>query len=222
MEHLLGPTRSLFLAALLLVIVSSLPAVSSAAAKLKTPLLTLVYALALFAGAALVWFAFDRGAVMPDTFTSTIERYAADELSKATEPNVLMIDGGSYVLNGVDTNIVMSELLTLGYSAKVVRFAAGAANHFERYRMQQGIVQRLQGKKDPKQRWFYMPEVQAGYDQIPLAQFDNNLDTWRAIQYCTPENAWIRLFSLAIIKAFARVGVSIAPLPELWLRIRLY
>ncbi len=186
----MGPTRSLFLAALLLVIVGSVPATSSAASKLKTPVLTLVYALALFSSAALVWFGFDRGAVMADTFTSSVERYAVDALSAPKEPNVILIDGGSYVLNGVDANIVKSELATLGYSAKVVRFAAGAANHFERYRMQQGIVQRLHGEKDSNQRWFYMPEVQAGYDQIPLAQFDNNLDTWRAIQYCTPENAW--------------------------------
>ena len=189
MQYLIGPTRTLVLAALLLVVVGSLPAVS-APSKPKTPVLAWAYALALFCGTVLVWYGFDRGAVMADTFTSTIERYAVDQLSKAQEPNVIMIDGGSYVLNGVDTNIVTSELSKLGYSAKVVRFAAGAANHFERYRMQQGIAQRLHGKQDAKQRWFYMPEVQAGYDQIPLAQFDNNLDTWRAIQYCSPENAW--------------------------------
>ncbi len=208
MEHLLGPTRTLVLAALLLVIVGSLPA-SSASAKLRTPVLALVYALSLFSGVALVWFGFDRGAVMVDSFTSTIERYAVDELSNAKEPNVIMIDGASYVLNGVDTGVVTSELATLGYSAKVVRFAAGAANHFERYRMQQGIVQRLPGKQSVNQRWFYLAEVQAGYDQIPLAQFDNNLDTRRAIQYCTPENSW------AAARALGSPGVTL-PLGGAW------
>lgn len=208
MEHLLGPTRTLVLAALLLVIVGSLPAVA-APSKLKTPALALAYALALFAGVALVWFGFDRGAVMPDTFASSIERYAVDELSKAKEPNVVMIDGGSYVLNAVDTGVVMSELTALGYSARVVRFAAGAANHFERYRIQQGIVQRLHGKQAADQRWFYLAEVQFGYDQIPLAQFDNNLDTWRAIQYCTPANSW------QAARALGSPGVT-APLGGAW------
>jgi len=150
-EYLLGPTRTLVLAALLLVTVGSLPAVS-APAQWKTRALALVYALAVAAGAGLVWFGLDRGAVLVNAYPAKIERYAAIELSKAKEPNVVVIDGGSYVLNGVDAPTVAEELATLGYAAHVVRLAAGGANHFERYRMQQGVVQRVHGKQSPDQR----------------------------------------------------------------------
>lgn len=208
MEHLLGPTRALVLAALLLVIVGSLPAVS-APTKLKPQWLALTYVLTLLSGATLIWYGFDRGAVLPPTYMSSVERYAVRELAGAKEPNVVVIDGGSYVLNGVDVGVVKSELEVLGYAARVVRLAAGAANHFERYRMQQGIVQRLPRKPNADQRWFYLAEVQAGYDQMPLAQLDNNLDTWRAIQYCSPANSW------QAARALATPGVT-APFGGAW------
>jgi hypothetical protein len=187
-QHFLGTTPSVLLGALLLVLVASLPAPALAAPRSWLRVLVCCGSLCLMS--ALVWQAFDRGHVLVDAFPSSVLRYAAAELRGAQEPNVVVIEGGSYVLNGVDANIVQSELGRLGYRARVVRVAVGGANHFERYRLQEGIVQRLGGLANARQRWIYLAEVQAGYDRIPLNQFDQNQDSDRLYHYTTVDNSW--------------------------------
>jgi hypothetical protein len=110
-------------------------------------------------------------------------------LNAATESIVIVIEGGSYVLNGVDSGWMMDELHQLGFDVRVVRLAAGAANHFERYRMAQHILQRLSAKK-AGQRWIYLTEVHLKYDSAPVAQFMENQDSVRAYDYVTLSNAW--------------------------------
>jgi len=176
------------LGALLLVLVASLPA--PALAGPRAWLRLLVGCGSLLLTSALVWQAFDRGHVLVDGFPSKVLRYAAGDLRSAQEPNVVVIEGGSYVLNGVDAPTVQDELARLGYKTRVVRVAVSAANHFERYRVQEGIVQRLAGPADARQRWIYLAEVQAGYDRIPLSQFDQNQDSDRLYHYTTIDNSW--------------------------------
>lgn len=178
----------MLLAALLLVLVASLPA--PALATPRAWLRVLVCGGSLLLTSGLVWQAFDRGHVLVDEFPYRIMRYAAGELRAAREPNVVVIDGGSYVLNGVDSATISAELAQLGYQARVVRLAVSAANHFERYRMQEELVQRLRGPANARQRWIYLAEVQAGYDRIALSQFDSNQDSKRLYQYTTIDNSW--------------------------------
>jgi hypothetical protein len=189
-EHLLGPTATLIVAALLLVLVGTLPALPPLArGSFKARVSVLVPMLALGLGAVLVWRAFQHGRLLSAGFPAGIVRYAAQDLNAATEPTVIVIEGGSYVLNGVDTEWMMDELRQLGCRVRVVRVAAGAANHFERYRMGQNIVQRLSGKR-PGQRWIYLTEVHLRYDNAPIAQFTENLDSARTYDYATLSNAW--------------------------------
>ncbi len=186
MELLLGSTPTLALAALLLVIVASLPSLAGLRGRTAVPLCVM----AVLAAVALVWHGVDRSRVMTNAFPSRVVRYAAQALNAAKASNVVLLEGGSYVLNGVDSTTVADELQALGYSVEVVRFAAGAANHFERYRMQQGIVWRLKRGPRAGQRWIYLAEAQSGYDRLPLAQFENNQDTDRSYHYLTLSNSW--------------------------------
>lgn len=205
MERLLGSTPTLIVAALLLVIVASLPSLAG----LRGRVAVFLCAGAVLTAVAVVWQGVDRGRVLVDAFPSKVVRYAARALNTSHAPNVLLIEGASYVLNGVDSTTVADELQKLGYSVDVVRMAAGAANHFERYRMQQGIVQRLERGPQANQRWIYLAEAQAGYDRMPLAQFGDNQDTERSYHYSTLSNAW------NAARAIASPGVG-EPLEGAW------
>lgn len=189
MQHLFGSTQTLLLAALLLVVVASLPAaeaLTGSRARLRVP----VTLAAIVGGFVLFGLALRESPVLPDVLPYRVVRYAAVELDQAVEPNVLVFDGGSYVLNGVDTEILEAELGKLGYEARALRFAAGAANHFERYHMQASALRRTSRKPEPRQRWLYLTEVQREYDAQPLAQFGDNLDTARTYDYLTVQNAF--------------------------------
>jgi hypothetical protein len=189
MQYLLGSTQTLTLAALLLVLVGSLPsapALVGRAARWRVPSLLV----AILAGMLLLSLAIRHSPVLHDSLPSRVIRYAAKELELAQEPNVLVVDGGSYVVRAVDTEVLEATLSELGYRVRAIRFAAGAANHFERYHMQLHALRRSQREPDPRQRWIYLTEAQLGYDREPLAQFEENQDTYRAYQYLWPENGW--------------------------------
>lgn len=188
MSHLVGSTSTLIVALCLLVIVGSLPALP-AVSGLRARIAPLFTLLAILAAAAGIWLMLERPGTLLDQFPGRIVRYGAEELNAAKEPTVLIIDGGSYVINGVDCNDLMKELRKLGYKVRALRLASGAANHFERFRMQQRVVKRLRSK-NPKQRWVFLAEVQHGYDSAPLAQFTENPSTDRAYDYSTLANAW--------------------------------
>jgi len=205
--HLLGPTATLVVAALLLVMVGALPALPALdRGTVRARLALLVPILAFGLAAAGVWRAFEHGEVMAEGFPSQIVKYAAAELNAATEPTVLVIEGGSYVLNGVDTELVTDELKQQGFDVRVVRLAAGAANHFERYRMAESVLRRLSPKR-AGQRWVYLTEVHLNYDNSPIAQFMENRDAARAYHYATLPNAW------AVTRALHSPGVLV---PEGW------
>ncbi len=212
MEQLVGLTPTLIVAAALLVVVGALPALPALPRGLAARMAPFVPFVTLGLGAAGVWHAFEHGGLMVKAFSSSVIRYASAELNEATEPFVIVIDGGSYVLNGVDTVLVMDELKKLGFSARAVRLAAGGANHFERYRMQQQLVARLRPKK-PHQRWIYLAEIHSSYDNRPITQFLENLETERSYHYTTLSNAW------AAVAALRTPGISPTE-PWRWLLFR--
>jgi hypothetical protein len=206
-QHVLGPVATLVVAALLLVLVGALPALPALArGSARARLAAIVPIVAFGFGAAGVWRAFERGLVLPGGFPARVVKYAATELNAASEPIVLVIDGGSYVAHGVDAKYLMDELKKHHCDVRVVRLAAAAANHFERYRMAEQVVQRLSPRK-PGQRWVYLAEVHLGYDSRPLTQFTENLDTMRSYQYTTLPNAW------AAVRALQSPGVYA---PDAW------
>lgn len=195
MQHLLGSTQILLIAALVLVLVASLPALPALTGEdawLALP----AFLGTLLAGSAAIWQGFEHSRVAIDSLPGRVMRYAVAGLSRAEAPNVVVIDGGSFVLNGVDAPSVEKELARLGYEASVVRLAMSGANHFERYRLQQTIVQRLSRARQKGQHWVYLAEVHAGYDRSPLDQFGGNQDTSRAYQYTTLGNSWNALRAL--------------------------
>lgn len=205
MSHLVGSTPTLVLALCLLVIVGSLPALPAVAgARGRWAPLLLVLAIA--ASSAGIWCSLERPGTLPATYMGSVAKYAATALGSAEEPTVLVIDGGSYVLNAVDCDDLMAELDKLGFRVRAVRMSAGAANHFERYRLHQRVVRRLPPKR-PGQRWVLLAEAQLGYDSSPIAQFTENPNTDRAYDYSTLPNAW---FEAAALRS---PGVNV---PEEW------
>jgi hypothetical protein len=182
----MGSVETLVIASLVLAFAASLPAVA-------TPLVrsgVAAYIAALLAGAALVSIILARRPYVAPGNVSPVTKYAVAELTEPTEKNVLVIDGASYVLNGVDAQIVQDELRKLGYSARAVKLAFGGANHFERIRLHEDVTSRIPPGPRAGQRWVFLAEVMLGYDQEPLNQFFENTDSVRAFHYLNLRNAW--------------------------------
>lgn len=183
---MLGSTETLSLAALVLVLVASLPAASGRAAWSCL----LVWAGALVAAALLIARSVDALGFRVQASTSEVRKYAEAQLQAPSEPNVLLIDGASYTESGVDVKVLREELAKLGYTARPVRIALGGANHFERYRLYEDIVRSVGAGPRPGQRWIFLAEIHSTYDTNPLEQFERNRDTARAYHYLTPSNAF--------------------------------
>jgi hypothetical protein len=176
-------------AALLMLLVASLPAPREG--RLGAGLLVLL--LTVLGGAALIKEVLARTSYVSTSPTSEVLKYALGELAAASEPNVLLVDGGSYVQRGLDAKLLEHELAQLGYRTRVVRLSLTGANHFERLQLYEDLTARLPHRVNHGQRWVFMIEVQQGYDVQPLAQFEGNQDTSRAYHYLTPRNAWFAL-----------------------------
>jgi hypothetical protein len=181
-----GTIETLAIAAGLLVVVASLPAKGEGDVRLGW----LSYLAAALLGAVLLFRAIDASGAQVDTRPSITRKYAARELPRAKDENVLLIDGGSYALNAVDVKALEKNLKALGYSVTGVKLTFSAANHFERFRTYEDIKRDLRAGPRPGQRWVFLLEAQEGYDHEPLSQFDRHQDTARAFHYMTPQNAW--------------------------------
>ncbi len=181
----LGLIPTLLAAALLLVLVGSLPTAGGRSARWGA----LVYLVALLGGVTELNHVLNGSQALPSTEASKVVKYAVAELSRAREKNVLLIDGGSLADHAIDSVVLDRELTRLGYSTHTVRLTLSGANHFERYRLQQDVERRFAGKRRPKQRWLYLAEIQWMYDVKPLATFYRNEGTLRSYHYLTPENA---------------------------------
>lgn len=169
----------------LLVLVGSLPASPG----LRARAASFYYVLALLISVALVGRALHAAGLQPQSYASSVRKYAAQQIQTANERNLLIIDGGSYVVNGVDTEILIDELKLLGYSARAIKLAIGAGNHFERYRLNEEVRDAYRGGR-AAQRLLYLAEVHSTYDQYPLAQFEQNEDTDRVYHYLSISNSW--------------------------------
>ncbi len=182
----MGLIPTLVAAALLLVLVGSLPAVAGQSARWGL----VIYLGAMLGGAAALGHVLNGSQALPNADASRVVKYAVAELGRAREKNVLLIDGGSFADHAIDVFVLDRELARLGYSAHAVRLTLSGANHFERYRLQQDVERRLGPKRRPRQRWLYLAEVQRMYDVKPLATFFRNQGTTRSYHYLTAENAW--------------------------------
>ncbi len=182
---MLGLPETLLAAALLLVLVASLPAVRKPGVATGLG----VYGLALAAGVLLVTLGV-RASGAPRTRASSIRKYASQELSHAREKNVLLIDGGSYAARAIDERALTRELARLGYSVRAVQLAVGAGNHFERFKLYEELAGDIRARAGAGQRWLFLAEVHYDYDFAPVAQFGENQDTDRTYHYMTPKNAW--------------------------------
>lgn len=182
----MGTVETLVAASLLLAFAASLPAVATPVVRSGAA----AYLAALVAGAFVVSLLVSRQPWMTPGKVAPVAKYAIKELDQPEEKNVLILDGASYVLNGVDVLIVADELKQLGYSARAVKLAFGGANHFERFRLYEDIAKRVPRPTHEGQRWVFLAEVMSGYDQEPLNQFFENPDSARAYYYLSPGNAW--------------------------------
>jgi hypothetical protein len=144
----------------------------------------------LFGAVALLGCAIARSSLVPWSYASSTRKYAVRELERVDERNLLVIEGGSYAVNGIDTEVLTDELRRLGYSVRAVKLAIGAGNHFERYQLNEDVRRRYRATGPAAQRLIVLAEVHSSYDRVPLAQFDDNQDTNRVYYYLTPSNAW--------------------------------
>lgn len=184
---------TLCVAAALLVLVGSLPAPGKPGSLPALALLLGVLCVGAFGLHELV----ERRGYGSDSTASRRARYALTEIRKTKARNVLLLDGGSFPVCGVDEKLLEKELAALGYSADVVHMAIGGGNHFEREAMYERIVKRLgASKRRNNQNWLYLAEVQQMYDSQPLSQFDKNAESDRVYEYLTPATFWHGLRAL--------------------------
>jgi hypothetical protein len=181
-----GSLETLGIAAFVLVLVASLPAVPGRAAWACW----VAWAAALLAAGLIIARGADALGYRVPARTSEVRKYSVAQLNEATEKNVLLIDGASYTEGGIDTQQLRQELEALGYSTRPVRVALGGANHFERYRLYQDIVASVDSVALPGQRWTFLAEIHSTYDTNPLEQFQGNRDSARAFHYLTAGNAF--------------------------------
>lgn len=181
----------------LLVVVAALPA----AGRLRaiTALAVAVGFLVVTAG-AIRWEVREKRYV-PKNHPMRIARYGVDRLKEAIRhpsDNLLIVEGGSYASRAIHPLILQRTLKKLGYRTEVVQVSLSAANHFERFQLQDDILRYSGFLKQPRKRHHVvlLTEVQYNYDRTPLAQFMENLDTDRTYYYVSPATVWFGLRAL--------------------------
>src|SRR5688572_19695170 len=181
-----GSTATLGIAALVLVLVASLPAVPGRAAWACF----VAWGVAVLAAALLIGRGADALGYRVPGPPSAVRKYAVAQLNQASEKNVLLIEGASYAEGAIDAKQLREELAALGYSTRPVRIALGGANHFERHRTYADVAGSVTSTPLPGQRWLFLAEVHVTYDANPLSQFPRNQDSARAYHYLDAGNAF--------------------------------
>lgn len=184
-----GTTATLCASALLLVVASLPTGAREGSIRVWTTVVLYLASVCLTATAFGAFLHFIR--YVPDTLATSLALYGAEELSHATEKNVILLDGGSYPARGIDDRVLAKELSSRGYSVRIVHLAMSAGNHFERYSMYRDLLDDVREHRG--EHWIYLAEVHAGYDKSPFAQLERNQNTARAYHYMTPANAWFGL-----------------------------
>lgn len=138
---------------------------------------------------------------VPKSHPMRIARYGVERLKAASRrppDNLVVVEGGSYASRAVHPLLLRRTLKKLGYRAEVVQVSLSAANHFERFQLQDDILRYSGFLQQPRKRQHVvlLSEVQYNYDRTPLAQFMENLDTDRTYYYVSPATVWFGLRAL--------------------------
>jgi hypothetical protein len=114
--------------------------------------------------------------------------------------NLIVIEGSSQTLLGIDNAAVEEELRSSGYDATVVQLAADGGTHMERYTMLSRFaaeVMRHGLSLSPNTR--LMLEVAPGYDMHPVRFFMENKDTLRGYYFADFANIAFAMHSMRIV-----------------------
>lgn len=145
--------------------------------------------------------------LVPPSATAKVLRGAIDDLKAQLAVDdgsaILLIDGGSFPARGLDgEKFAAAVQRASGRRIRAVQLTLPAANHFERFRMYEALLDSLSEQElaqvSSREVWL-MLEVQAEYDVAPLAQFAKNAFSDRTYWYMSPANALQVLRSLLIV-----------------------
>ncbi len=114
---------------------------------------------------------------------------------------VILIEGSSLTMNGLDGNRVQAVLNQHGVPSLVLQLSCAGANHVERYEYLKELVEALRPDQIEalRQRKLVLcREVELGYDKNPLNNFLRNGSTGRSLRYLGPDNlpiifSWLTL-----------------------------
>lgn len=114
--------------------------------------------------------------------------------------NLIVIEGSSQTLLGIDYGAIEAELRKAGYDATVVQLAADGGTHMERYTMLSRFAAEV-GRHglsfSPNTR--LMLEVARGYDTHPVRFFMENKDTLRGYHFADFANIVFATRSMQIM-----------------------
>lgn len=189
-------TLTTWLGSALLIILAAVPTKLT----LRVSVAAMLVTIGIVVGALLIRSVPAHVGYVPSTDPSRLAKYGVNALAaalKRPKENLIVVEGGSYAVRGIEPDLLRKELDDLGYRADIVQLALGAANHFERYILFSDVLGHPKLKNLVQHpNLVLMAEVQRNYDQQPLDQLQENQDTRRAFHYISPVNAGYALWSL--------------------------
>jgi hypothetical protein len=114
---------------------------------------------------------------------------------------VILVEGSSLTMNGLDGNRVQAVLSEHGIPALVLQLSFAGANHAERYQYLKEFIEALRPDQIDALRQIKVilcREVELGYDKNPFNNFLSNGSTGRSMRYLGPSNfpiifSWLAL-----------------------------
>ncbi|MBV8213019.1 MAG: hypothetical protein JOZ08_07295 [Verrucomicrobia bacterium] len=114
---------------------------------------------------------------------------------------VIVVEGSSLTMNGLDGNRVQQVLTEQGIPSLVIQLSFAGANHAERYEYLKEFVEALppnQVEALRRVKLILCREVELGYDKNPLSNFLRNGSTGRSLRYLAPSQlpmifSWLAL-----------------------------
>jgi hypothetical protein len=128
----------------------------------------------------------------PEAVASRIAWRGIEKLENSpTSKYVLLIDGSSVTMHGINGELLEKRLRERGISTTVVQLSLQAANHLERFEILKSFVKGLpkSAREAVEQsKLIFCREVELGYDLNPYGDLVRNQFSGRVLSYLTPRN----------------------------------
>jgi hypothetical protein len=128
----------------------------------------------------------------PEAVASRIAWQGIEKLENSpVSKYVLLIDGSSVTMHGLNGELLEKKLREQGVSTTVVQLSLQAANHLERFEILKSFLNGLSKSTREsleQSKLIFCREVELGYDLNPYGDLIRNQFSGRVLSYLTPRN----------------------------------